>query len=126
MKAQIVEQEHRINIKITEVRLSKIQDISVDVVRIKSEFLATQYCKKEMQMIEDVETEVEVCLPFNTPIVYDEIEQDIPFDLWVGLRKAINSPEALAAVNEALLPFSEQFINSLQGFQLQLTSVELG
>lgn len=125
MKATISAQSHRVLMKITELRLTKIQDIDVDTVNIKATLLATHWCKTEIQNIEGIDTQVEVSIPFSSPIIYDEFEKQVPFDLWVGIRKAVNSPEALLAVNEALLPFSALFTNSMEGFTLQLDSVEM-
>lgn len=118
MKALLVEQSHRVTLKITQARVSLLRQLSPAEVELQIAFIATHYCK--------VVDEVEVATPFVEPVVYDTITQTVPFDLWIGIVKSAETPEILPAINEALAPFNALFVNSMEGFELQIESVEMG
>lgn len=133
MKAKIKAQEHRISMLVTDVELIKLQDIDANNVKIKASFICGKYCKNEL-VVEPIEegseetheVEREVLYPFATPIIYDEIQQVIPYALWDAIRRSINSEQILNAVNSQLLAFAPMFTNSMAGFQLQLEDVRVG
>lgn len=126
MKAKITEQSHRITLKITEARVSLLRQISPSEVDLQISFIATHYCKKEIQVIDEVATEVEVCVPFQGDIIYDTITQVVPFDLWIGIVKSAESPEMIPSINAALANFNQLFVNSMSGFTLQIENVTMG
>lgn len=118
MKTLLIEQSHRVTLKLTEARVSLLRQLSPSEVKLSISFLATHYCKQV--------DGVEVATPFIEPIVYDTIEQIVPFDLWIGIVKAAEAPEILPTINEALAPFNALFVNSMEGLELQIESVTMG
>jgi hypothetical protein len=132
MKATLKEQTFRLVLKVTQARIFLLQDISDTVVKINVAFIATHWCKNELQMVtpegetEPSETLVEVATPLNLPIVVDESQHDIPFELWVGLWTCISTPELIPTINLALDQFNALFVNSMQGMDLEVTAIEMG
>lgn len=132
MKATLKEQGFRLTLKVTQARINLLRDVSPEAVEINVVFYATHWTKKEMQMLIpegeeiEVEQEVEIATPLNAPIIVDESQRIVPYDLWVGLRKCISTPQMLPMINEALEPFNALFTDSMQGFDLEVSSIEMG
>lgn len=132
MIAKIKEQDFRITLAKYVARITKTQDVSPTEVKLKIEFLATHWSKKEMQFVapdegeEPVETEVEVFIPMASNIVVDEKEQVVPYDLYDLLFRAISTPSLVAPINVALEGFNALFYGSMEGFNLQIDNIELG
>lgn len=132
MLATLKPQDFRLVLNVTRARITKIQDLTAETVRIKVEFLATHWCKKEMQLVtpegetEPVEQEIEVQTLMATTISVDEKEQEIPYELWDALYRAIGTPAIIEAINPQLEAFNALFYGSMEGFNLQLETIELG
>lgn len=60
----------------------------------------------------------------TSPIVLDTVtRENLPYDLYTGLRKASTNAEILQVLNPMLQSFNSQFVNTLAGLDLNVKEV---
>ncbi|WP_273210813.1 hypothetical protein [Runella zeae] len=117
MKVKIAPQAHRVTMVIDAADIQAIQHVAAKVFRMRIIFKATHYVVRQ--------AETEVLVPFLEPVIYEELTQDIPFQLYALLIETIENPALMPSLNAQLSSFSSLFVNSMEGFQLQITEISL-
>ena len=126
MKITIAEQAHELRLKIKGARVTIVQQVTPTVDMIKIEFLATHRVATQTIVVDEIEETQEIHIPLSSPIIAETVHREVSWQLMTALRQAITTPEILPVINEQLAEFNSLFTGSMEGFQLEVITIEMG